>query len=144
MDLSEISRTVNVWAHFLNLEPPSLHTCMNSCQTYVLFTRINFIIIVIRFFTLPKISTISFQRKYPPLTNQYQSRLEINPRSTVSRAKQHLTYRDTIINFPHIAPLPVPRDTVFSPNKSQKSSSYNVPPLKSNSPLKHRLSRRKM
>lgn len=90
MDLSEISRTVNVWAHFLNLEPPSLHTCTNSRQTYVLFTRINFIIIVIRFFTLPKISTISFQRKYPPLTNQYQSRLEINPRSTVSRATSYI------------------------------------------------------
>lgn len=42
MDLSEISRTVNVWAHFLNLEPPSLHTCTNSRQTYVLFTRINY------------------------------------------------------------------------------------------------------
>lgn len=90
MDLSEISRTVNVWAHFLNLEPPSLHTCTNSRQTYVLFTQINFIIIVIRFFTLPKISTISFQRKYPPLTNQYQSRLEINPRSTVSRATSYI------------------------------------------------------
>lgn len=51
MDLSEISRTINVWAHFLNLEPPSLHTCTNSRQTYVLFTRINFIIIVIRFYT---------------------------------------------------------------------------------------------